>query len=57
MVSADLDLGTLGAASVFRGRLTGGVVWNRCELFTGYDYLRIGAVDLQGPVLGLRAWF
>lgn len=57
VVSADVDLGTLRSAGVFHGRITGGVVWNRFEFFTGYDYLQIGCVDLQGPVLGLRAWF
>jgi hypothetical protein len=27
------------------------------EVFTGYDFLRIGSVNLQGPLLGLRLWF
>jgi hypothetical protein len=55
--SGDIDLGTLGSAGVVHGRLTGGITRNGWELFAGYDYLQIGRVDLQGPVVGLRYWF
>jgi hypothetical protein len=55
--STTLDAGTLGHAGVFHIRATAGYMLNRFEIYGGYDYMRIGAVDLQGPVLGLRVWF
>lgn len=57
IISAQFDAGTLGNAAVIHGRVTGGAVYNRFEIFGGYDFLRIGSVNLQGPVLGLRLWF
>ena len=27
------------------------------EVYAGYDYRRIGEVDLQGPTVGLRLWW
>jgi hypothetical protein len=27
------------------------------ELLGGYDFLRLGSADLQGPFLGVRLWF
>jgi hypothetical protein len=31
---------------------------NPCwEIYGGYDYLEIGSVNVQGPVIGLRWWF
>jgi len=57
VISTLVDGGTLGSAGVFHARGTWGVMLQRWELFGGYDYLRIGSVDLQGPVLGLRVWF
>jgi len=55
--SAVLDVGSLGDALFFHGRSTVGVVWGPAELFTGYDYQRIGQVDLQGVVAGAQIWF
>ncbi len=57
VVSSSLDLGNLGSAAVFRVRGTVGLVHRHCELFGGYDFLRIGSVDLQGPMAGRRLWF
>jgi hypothetical protein len=57
VLSTSLDLGNLDAAFVLHGRLTAGVAWRNWELLTGYDFLRIGSVNLQGPLLGLRCWF
>jgi hypothetical protein len=57
ILSATLDAGTLGSAGVFHARATAGVALSAFEVFAGYDYLRIGSVDLQGPVIGLRVWF
>jgi hypothetical protein len=57
VVSASCDLGNLDAAFVVRARATVGAAWRRWEVFGGYDFLRIGSVNLQGPMLGLRVWF
>ena len=57
VISSSLDLGTLGSASVVRARSTVGLIHRHWELFGGYDFLRIGNVDLQGPLAGLRLWF
>jgi hypothetical protein len=52
-----IETGTLGNADVFRFRGGAGVDWRWLEAFAGYDYLRIGGADLQGPFVGLRVWF
>ncbi len=57
VLTADLDLGSLGSAFVFHARGTAGMIWRGWEVFTGYDFLRIGAVNLQGPLVGVRFWF
>jgi hypothetical protein len=55
--SLQFDAGTIGDAALLHGRATVGAIWSRWELFAGYDWLRIGSVDLSGPVVGLRLWF
>lgn len=55
--STELDFGTLGDAEMLHGAATVGIVTERLELFGGYDYRRIGQVELQGPMVGLRLWF
>ena len=30
---------------------------DRFELFGGYDYRRIGNIELKGPMAGLQIWF
>jgi hypothetical protein len=57
VLSTQLDLGTLGEASVVHLRGTLGVNLERVELYGGYDFLKIGGVEVQGPVVGLRFWF
>ena len=57
VLSAVADLGTLGSTSLVHLRGTAGVMVHGWEFFAGYDYMRIGTVDLQGPTLGLRFWF
>jgi hypothetical protein len=57
VLSSSFDLGNLGSASVVRARATVGLIHRHWELFGGYDFYRIGAVDLQGPMAGLRLWF
>jgi hypothetical protein len=57
VLSTALDVGDLGWAAVVHGRGTVGLIHRGGEVFAGYDFLRIGSVNLQGPVLGLRFWF
>lgn len=57
VLSGQLDLGTLGDAQHLHAAGTVGVMLNRCEVFGGYDYRRIGGVEIQGPMVGVRVWF
>jgi hypothetical protein len=52
-----LEGGTLGSAGVFHFRSTAGVIYKGWEVFLGYDFLRVGSVNIQGPMAGLRFWF
>ena len=56
VISSVIDWGTLGHTELFHARATGGVVWHRLELFSGYDARRIGGTWIQGPVFGSQ-WF
>lgn len=55
--SALIDVGTLGDATLFHGRGTLGVMVRQWEIFTGYDYLRIGDFDTHGLLGGLTLHF
>ncbi len=55
--SADLDFGTLGDADTLHASGTIGRRFGMAEVYAGYDYRRIGEVDLQGPTAGLRLWW
>ncbi len=57
IVSGVFDAGTLGSAGVIHTRGTVGVVYRGVEIFGGYDFLRIGNTNLQGPMAGVRFWF
>ncbi len=57
VVSASAEAGHLNEAFTLRLRATVGAQWHRAEAFVGYDWLRIGGVDLHGPMAGLRLWF
>nr|ART40239.1 K819 [uncultured bacterium] len=57
VLEASLDAGSLGRAGRFHIRGTAGFTWKTLEFFTGYDYQRIGSVDLHGPLAGVRLWF
>ena len=57
VVSTELDLGTLGEASLFHGRVTGGVLWRNTEVYLGYEHLSVGGADIDGLITGLRFWF
>jgi hypothetical protein len=57
VLSTQIDLGNLPHAFVFHARGTVGWQLGRFELFGGYDFLRIGSTNFQGPLAGLRLWF
>jgi hypothetical protein len=57
VISAQVDLGSLGDSFVVRVRGSVGVVYRSLEVFTGYDFQRIGDVNVQGPMAGIRLWF
>ena len=57
IVSGEIDWGWLGAADLFHGRVSLGVIHHGWEMFAGYDYYHIGDVEIDGPMLGLRFWF
>lgn len=57
VVSSSIDWGNLGRAEQFRFRLTGGVMLNRVELYTGYEYLDIDRTQLNAYVVGMGLWF
>lgn len=57
VVSGVFDAGNLGSAGVVHARGSVGAIWNAWEVFAGYDFLRIGSVNLQGPMVGVRLWF
>jgi hypothetical protein len=56
VVSTEIDWGLLGNTNLFRGRVTTGFTWHRCELYTGYEYLEIGSMELNGLIAGIRIW-
>ncbi|HKB02743.1 MAG TPA: hypothetical protein VKD90_11015 [Gemmataceae bacterium] len=51
------DAGNIGDAAFWRLHGGAGLTWGHAELFAGYDFVRIGGVDLQGPFLGVRVWY
>lgn len=57
VLSASIDLGNLDRSFVFRARASAGWQVGRFELLGGYDFLRLGSANLQGPFLGLRLWW
>lgn len=57
VISGSIDWGTLGHASTFHGRATVGLMLNRLEVFTGYDYLKIGDTSLPSFVAGVQLHF
>jgi hypothetical protein len=57
IVSGELDLGTLGHATVVHFRGTLGANLGMTEAFLGYDYYDIGPTQVAGLVAGLRLWY
>ena len=57
IVSADLDVGTLGKVGFFRGRATVGVNIRKVEFYTGYEYLDVGTTQIGTVLGGIRLWY
>jgi hypothetical protein len=57
VISALIDGGWLDSAGVIHGRATVGVIRRSWEVYLGYDFMRIGSVNIQGPLAGVRFWF
>jgi hypothetical protein len=57
VLSCPIDLGRLGHAFVFELRPTVGVAFRAIEVYAGYEYLSVGNVPVNGPVVGLRQWW
>jgi hypothetical protein len=57
VLSGLFDTGNVGSAWIWHGRATIGAAYKHFEVFTGYDFMRIGSVNVQGPLIGLRLWF
>ena len=57
VLSSTIDYSHVGSANLFESRTTLGVMVNRVEIFTGYDFLRIGTTNIHGLIGGVRLWF
>jgi len=57
VVSGEVDFGTIGDAETLHAAGTAGLMLGRAELYGGYDYRRIGDVEIKGPMIGLRLWY
>jgi hypothetical protein len=57
LVSAVIDLGLLGDETLFRWRITTGVVLGNLELFVGYDDYTAGDDRFNGILGGAGFWF
>ena len=57
VVSGELDLGTIGDAETFHVLGKAGLMFDRFEIFGGYDYRTIGSIPLEGAMLGVQIWF
>ena len=57
VISSTLDFGRLGHSTLIHGRATVGYLFNRFEVFTGFDYYKVGGAELNGMISGLRLWF
>jgi hypothetical protein len=56
-IAAAIDLGELGKAGLVHFRTTAGLTFKRWELYTGYDYRKVGGVHFDGPVAGVQFRF
>jgi len=57
VLRGELDFGRLGDASLLHGAASVGLMWDRCEIFVGYDYRKIEDTRLINAMSGLHIWF
>ena len=57
VVSAEIDWGTLGHSGLFHFRGTVGVMVDRLEVYTGYEYFDFDSVQTNMLIGGVRIWF
>ncbi len=57
VVSSEIDLGTLGEATLFHNRTTVGLQFHRAEVYTGFDYYNLEGTQINGLIAGVRLWF
>lgn len=57
VISYRLDLARLWQATIVQNRATVGAALGPFELYGGYDAMKLGALWLHGPLVGLRGWF
>ena len=57
VVSAAIDWGNLGYSGLFHFRGTVGVLVNRIEAYTGYEYYDFDHVQTNALIGGVRLWF
>jgi hypothetical protein len=56
-VSTEIDWGNLGRSGLFHFRGTVGVLVNRFEAYTGYEYFDFDRVHTNALIGGVRVWF
>ena len=57
VMSARGDVGTVDGTPTMAARGTIGFMLRSFELYAGYDARRLDNLLLQGPMVGVRAWF
>lgn len=57
VISLSGDVGTLGKARVIHTRAMLGVKVSVFHIYAGYDLMRIGLVNMHGPIAGAHLWF
>ena len=57
IISTEIDLGSLGQATLVHGRFTTGIKFRGLEVYSGYDYYDVGHVDLSNFISGIRLWY
>jgi hypothetical protein len=55
--STEFDVGKLGHAMLFRGRITVGAQWLEGELYTGFEYVDVDDANLPSMLFGFRYWW
>jgi len=57
VLSAELDLGKIGSATLSQLRLTTGLNYRHAEIFIGYDHFWLAETEFNGFISGIRIWF